>query len=155
MYRIALIIFAVALVACNGPVEIFGRQIAMDTLSRQQAIDFAWQALAPYTSSHERTNWKVIEATLIAGENLPEVFKNPRDLYCFSGTPPADESIQANADYWYIIFEPVPATESPQVTRRSPTEPPHVPEPFTRQAFLLIDNATGKVAAFRLHCVVY
>ena len=72
---------AVALSACSAD---------SDTLGEQEALDLAWQALDPNSSSHD-----------------------------------------------------------PQKSAPSATAPPAVPEPFLRQAFLLIDVAR------KLHCIVH
>ena len=69
--------------------------------------------------------------------------------------PPPNGEITASADYWYVHMSPRPATPDPQKSAPSATAPPAVPEPFLRQALLLIDALDGSIAVRKLHCVVY
>jgi hypothetical protein len=129
------------------------------TLIRDNQIDLfdnAWVALDPFTNSHEPTNWTVVDQKQMKGNALPEVFLTERSNYCFgSKTPPPEKALEESNNYWYLVLEPIPATESPQITKLSPTQPPDIPEPFVRRGLFLIDENTGVLVAFRLVCVVY
>lgn len=148
MSRLGLVVclLAVLLSACNGQ---------GNTITKEQAVQIAWETLEPYTSSHNQANWRTLEARSLRGDNLPEVFDKRRDLYCFGGRALAAEDIRPDATYWYVLLEPRLATPPPEITPLSPTAPPRIPEPFARQAHLLIDASDGRAAAFRLGCVVY
>lgn len=145
---LAFFAFAVGLSACSAD---------SDTLGEQEALDLAWQALDPNSSSHNRANWAVVEARRVAGSQVAEEFSGePAGPGCWMGPePPANGEITASANYWYVQLRPHPATPDPQKSPPSATAPPAVPEPFLRQAFLLIDAYDGHVVARRLHCVIY
>ncbi|MEW5871436.1 MAG: hypothetical protein AB1894_19340 [Chloroflexota bacterium] len=151
---LALCLLAALLSSCHEQGNPIANPIA-NTIAKEQAIQIAWETLGPYTSSHNLSNWQTIETSTVRGDSLPEVFQKPLNLYCFGGKTPVAEDIRPNATYWYILMEPLPATQPPEITPLSPTAPPRIPEPFVRQAYLLIDASDGRVAALRLNCVVY
>ena len=125
-------------------------------VSRAEAEAIAWQALEPYTSSHQAANWKVSQSRQVKGDELPEIFQKERVETCFNrnaAPPPPPEEFQPAGRYWLVVYEPLPAT--PKSTALSPTDPPHIPEPFVRQATLLIELQDGELAGFRLGCVIY
>jgi hypothetical protein len=138
-----LAILALALVACGAP-----------KLTEQQAVDTAWQALAPNTSSGERVNWQVVAVEQVKGQDVAEKFAGEPSLGCWRGpTPVPNGEIRSAADYWYVELMPQPATPLPAATI-SPTAPPLIPEPFLRQALFLVDS-DGQVIARKLYCVIY
>jgi len=152
---------AVGLVACSDRSEPLDRQAPdaasdqPEPLGEQQALDAAWAALEPNTSSHSIANWQVIEVRQVAGREVAEQFADTTFYGCPGPKPPANEAIEPTSDYWYVDMEPRPATSVPRNRTVSPTEPPAIPEPFTRQALFLIDVADGRVVARKLFCVVY
>jgi hypothetical protein len=125
-------------------------------VSQGEAERIAWEILKPFTDSQDRSNWAVQDTQIIKGDALPEAFQNEREETCFqwySADPPPPENIRPTATYWLVEFAPLPATA--QGTPLSSTAPPRIPEPFVRQAFLLIDSTTGQVDGFRLRCIIY
>ncbi len=116
--------------------------------------DVAWDALAPNTSSGDRTNWEVIVVEPVKGRDVADEFAGEASLGCWKGpTPVPNGAIRAATDYWYVEIKPKPATPLPEPTL-SPTAPPSIPEPFLRQALFLID-LDGNVVARKLYCVIY
>jgi hypothetical protein len=134
----------VILAACGGSAS----------LTEQQAVDAAWDVLAPNTSSGDRANWQVVDVRQVKGRDVADEFAGEPSLGCWKGpTPMPNGAIQPNGDYWYVEMSPKPATPLPRPTI-SPTAPPSIPEPFLRQALFLLDTG-GKVVARKLYCVIY
>jgi hypothetical protein len=151
-----LVALCLVLPACGGPVASPTQPPAQDaaSLTRQQAQDAVWQALAPNTSSGDRANWQVVEVRQVKGRDVAEEFAGEPSLGCWKGpTPTPNGEIQPGGDYWYVEMSPKPATPLPGATI-SPTAPPFIPEPFLRQALFLID-LEGNVVARKLLCVIY
>ena len=125
------------------------------SITQGEAENIAWETLQPYTSSQMRTNWAIRDTQIVKGDALPDAFQKERIDTCFqfSNEPPPPENIRPSVKYWLVEFAPLPATA--QGTPLSPTDPPHIPEPFLRQALILIDATTGQVDAVRLSCVIY
>jgi len=124
------------------------------SLSRQQAADKAWQALEPNTSSHDRSNWELGEVRQVPGREVTEQFAGEPAPGCLGPKPPANGEIGLSDTYWYVQMKPRPATPLP-AAEISPTAPPAIPEPFTRQALFLVDSADGSIVARKLLCVIY
>jgi hypothetical protein len=125
-------------------------------VDEQQVLETAWQALEPNTSSHNPANWDVVEVRQVSGQEIAEFFEGEPRSGCWMGPePPSNGEISASGSYWYIHMQPRPATPDPQKSAPSPTAPPAIPEPFLRQAFLLIDGRDGQVIARKLFCVIY
>jgi hypothetical protein len=94
----------------------------------------------------------------VKGEEIQEIFEGePVPGNCISGPPPPEnKKIQASASYWYVRMKPVPVTSEPIPTEQySPTAPPRIPEPFLRDAHLLIDPGSGEIVARKLLCIIY
>jgi hypothetical protein len=145
--RSVLIIIAIVLCACSAQA---------DSLDEQKALDAAWQALEPNTSSQNRAHWDVVEVRQVAGREITESFQGDPASGCWIGpTPPPNGEIRASESYWYVHMKPRPATPAPNRSDPSPTAPPAIPEPFVRQALLLIDIRDGQVVARKLFCVIY
>jgi hypothetical protein len=127
-----------------------------DSLGEQQAVDAAWHALEPNTSSHERANWAVVQARQVAGREVAAFFEGEPAPGCWMGPQPQlNAEIRAAEGYWYIEMQPRPATPDPQRSDPSPTAPPAIPEPFLRGALLLVDAQDGQIVARKLFCVIY
>ena len=125
-------------------------------LDASQALDVAWQALEPNTSSHERANWHVAEVVRVAGRDVTAEYQGEASFGCWAGPTPAPNGVpRPSGTYWSITMEPRPATPEGQATPFSPTAPPAIPEPFLRQARFLIDAENGQVVARKLYCVIY
>ena len=138
---------ALTLVACGSQTSPF---------SKEQATDIAWQALAANTSSQDRAAWQVVQAREVKGQEVVDEFEGQASFGCWMGpTPEPNGAIRPSGRYWYIEMSPRPATPLPQKGEVSPTAPPLIPEPFLRQAFLLVDAADGQVVARKLYCVIY
>lgn len=123
-------------------------------LSAGDVEKIAWEALEPNTSSHDRSNWKVVEVQSVQGAQVAEEF----DAWVFYGycpgpEPPRNQTVDPGQTYWLARFEALRAT--PAVTPLSPTAPPAIPEPFLYQAGFLIHPGTGQVLARYYHCVIY
>ncbi|GAP09269.1 hypothetical protein BECAL_00410 [Bellilinea caldifistulae] len=127
-------------------------------LDENQAGDLAWQALRPNTSSGDRAAWQISLIEQVSGAEIAENFNaEPAAGGCVPGPAlPANREIAAQGTYWYVQFQPVPATPEPvDAETISPTAPPRIPEPFLYRADLLIEADSGKVIARRLYCVIY
>jgi hypothetical protein len=124
------------------------------SLSEQQAVDKAWQALEPNTSSHDRTHWELGEVRQVLGQEVTAQFGGDPAPGCLGPKPPANGEIQSSRSYWYVQLKPRPATPLPEA-EISPTAPPAIPEPFTRQALFLVDPTDGSIVARKLFCVIY
>ena len=119
-------------------------------------LDFVWDALEPNTSSHDRTNWDVVEVSQVMGEQVVERFEGEAAPGCWAGPePPENDDIKSGQTYWYVQMKPKPATPVPQQGTPSPTAPPIIPEPFLRDAYFLVDSQSGAIVARRLICVIY
>jgi hypothetical protein len=144
---LALVVTVVTLTACTSDVE---------TLGEQQVVDAAWEALKPNTSSHDRTNWSVVEADEVTGSQVAAQFEGEAALGCWKGpTPVPNQLIRDSGSYWYVQMAPHPVTRDPRYTPISPTAPPPIPEPFLREARFLIDAQDGSIVARKLFCVIY
>ena len=128
----------------------------MPELSQAQAIDMVWEALEPNTSSHNRSNWQVVEAQLVPGESVVERFEGEPAPGCWSGPEPVEnKDISGTKEYWYVLMVPNPATPEPFYGTASPTAPPLIPEPFLREAHFLVHPESGDIPARKLICVIY
>jgi len=147
-FRILMACFILALTACS---------VTAPSLSEQQVVASAWQALDPNTSSHSLSNWEVLELRRVTGQEITDTFEGKPDTGCvLEPAAPENGAIASQDTYWYIHLVPRPATPLPQTaTTFSPTAPPSVPEPFLYQAHFLINLTTGEVAARKLYCVIY
>ena len=128
------------------------------SLSKQQLVDIAWQALEPNTTSHDQAAWQVVSVRPVTGREIRDQFAGKSvSSGCVPGPkPPENATLALDSTYWYVQFRPRAATPKPQPTERySPTAPPHVPEPFVVEARFLVDAKTGQVAARKLLCVIY
>lgn len=127
-------------------------------LDNQQAIDAAWQALEPNTSSHDFSAWETVEVRSVAGREAQDLFEGePVPGGCAPGpTPPDNATITSGTTYWYVQLRRRRATPLPRPTEEySPTAPPSIPEPFVYEAHMLINPANGKVVARKIYCVIY
>jgi hypothetical protein len=151
--EIVYIMLALLLAACGGRKATMTPEPGPPRLAREQAVDLAWAALEPNTASHNRANWRVVEARQVLGKSVAEQFEG----WVFYGNcggpePPPNREIEPSETCWYVQMEPQPAT--PSGPSLSPTAPPLVPEPFIVRAAFLIDDC-GQVIARTLACVVY
>ena len=124
-------------------------------LTEQQALDAAWQALEPYTSSHDQANWQTVAVRLVEGQEVASQFEGQPAPGCIGPTPPSNKQISTSSTYWYVVLRPAPATPLPKPGTPSPTAPPLIPEPFVSQALFLLDTTEGTVVARKLSCVIY
>lgn len=125
-------------------------------ISQTQVIEIVWIALEPNTSSHERSNWQVVEAQMAVGESVAERFEGDPAPGCWSGPEPIEnKNINPKENFWYILMTPKPATPVPFPGTPSPTAPPLIPEPFLMEAYFLVDPETSKIVARKLLCVIY
>ena len=128
------------------------------TPDEQQVVDIVWQALEPNTSSHSQAAWELVEAKMVEGQDVPDLFEGePVPGGCAPGpSPPENAEIALSDSYWYVQMRPRAATPKPLPTEQySPTAPPRVPEPYLYQAHFLVDARTGQVIARKLFCVIY
>ena len=143
--RLTLACIALALAGCGG---------GQRSLTDQQAVDAAWQALEPHTSSHNRANWEAVTVEQTTGQDVSDDFEGEPAPGCPPPELPANAPIGAATTYWYVLLKPLAATPLAQAGEPSPTAPPLIPEPFVREARFLLD-AGGAVAARKLSCVIY
>ncbi|NPV76441.1 MAG: hypothetical protein HPY59_08690 [Anaerolineae bacterium] len=148
VYRAVLLALAMLLAGCS-PREATGNELSANDVEK-----IAWEALEPNTSSHDRSNWKVVEVQSVQGARVAEEFDSWVFYgYCPGPEPPRNRAVEADQTYWLVRFETLRAT--PAVTPLSPTAPPAIPEPFLYQAGFLIHPNTGQVLARYYHCVIY
>ena len=127
-------------------------------VSEKKAIEIAWDALEPNTSSHAFESWEVTEARQVTGEEVQDVVKRLGDRPapgCSGPKPPANEEVSSTRTYWLIRMHPRPATPVPDKYPLGPTAPPNIPEPFVNLASFLIDAGRGDVVARQLYCLIY
>jgi hypothetical protein len=148
-----ILILILTLIACSKQAESFSQE-QTESFGQEQAVDAAWEALDPNTSSHDRANWEVAEARQVTGSDVMGDFDDRPAPGCMGPPPPDNQEIDPDGDYWYVHFERRPATPIPG-PELSPTAPPNVPEPFMYQALFLIDPADGGIIARKLYCVIY
>jgi hypothetical protein len=145
----------IALTCCTGLLGACGSPTAA-LPTEQQIRDAAWTALEPNTSSHNRTNWEFVQVKQVKGQEISSKFDGRPSAGCWMGpTPSPNEAISPAGSYWYVELKPHPATPVPRNRTVSATEPPAVPEPFLRQALILLDVSDSKIVARKLFCVVY
>lgn len=126
------------------------------SFNQEQIIDFAWDALEPNTSSHNRSSWQVKEVRMENGDEMAERFEGDPAPGCWSGPEPAEnKGIKPGEEYWFVFMVPKPATSMPVMDTPSPTAPPLIPEPFLREAYFFLDKETGEIVARKLICVIY
>lgn len=147
--------------SCSNLFPFLNQSLAINSdsyvsMNEDQIVDIVWAALEPNTSSHNQSNWEVVEAQLLNGGIEVERFVGDPAPGCWSGPePPENESIGSNKIYWLVFMVPKPATPKPFYGTPSPTAPPFVPEPFLKEAYFLIDPETGGIVARKLLCVIY
>jgi len=124
-------------------------------LTKQQALDAAWKALEPNTTSHDQANWQATTVELVDSQEVAGQFEGEAAPGCLGPTPPPNRQISTSGRYWYVVLQPTSATPVPHPGTPSPTAPPVIPEPFTRQAQFLLDATEGTVVARKLSCVIY
>jgi len=124
-------------------------------LGQDQAVDIAWDALRPNTTSKKSDNWQVSEARRVTGREVVGEFADARFNNCPGPLPPENKAIKASSEYWYIKVVPVPVTPMPQGEDISTTSPPLIPEPFINEVLMLIDAFSGQVAARKFTCIAY
>jgi hypothetical protein len=152
----ALHILGLALALTLTAVLLSGCASDAESVSEQQAVDRAWQALEPNTSSEDRTKWRVVAAHEVTGSQVAAEFEGEAALGCWKGpTPAPNQPIRESGSYWYVHLAPHAVTRNPKYTPISPTAPPPIPEPFLREARFLIDAQDGRVVARKLFCVIY
>jgi len=128
VYRAVLLGLAALLAGCGLHGRARQRAFSRRTLKRSPGR--RWE---PNTSSHDRSNWKVVEVQSVQGAQVAEEF----DAWVFYGycpgpEPPRNQTVDPGQTYWLARFEALRAT--PAVTPLSPTAPPAIPEPFLYQA---------------------
>jgi hypothetical protein len=142
------ILFTFGLVACD-----YGKAVP----NEQQIRDIAWEALDPYTISHSRDAWEVIEIKKVFGHDISEQFKDEYYYGCMTTTTLVPENqINLSKLYWYVHMEPRPATSLPPKLKEpeSTGNPRIIPEPSLSNALFLIDPDDGQVLVRRLGCAV-
>jgi hypothetical protein len=124
-------------------------------MGQDQAVDIAWDALQPNTTSKNPDNWEVTEARRVTGREIVGEFVDARFTNCPGPLPPENKAIKASSEYWYIRVIPIPVTETPQSKEFSTTNPHQIPEPFINEVLMLIDIFSGQVVARKFSCQVY
>lgn len=145
---IAIFILAVLTACSNNAVP----------LNEQNAVAIVWQSLEPNTSSHNQSNWEVIEVRSVKGSDVSGRFEGvPIPGQCAPGpTPPNNMAINPSGAYWYVQMRKRSATPLPSTpANSSPTAPPLIPEPFVYEVHFLINPDTSLIVARKLFCVIY
>jgi len=124
-------------------------------MGQDQAVDIAWDALQPNTTSGKPDNWEVKEARRVTGREVVGEFTDARFINCPGPLPPENKAIKASSEYWYIKVSPSPATAEPQGEEIYTTNPPLIPEPFISEVLMLIDVFSGQVVARKFTCLAY
>jgi hypothetical protein len=152
--RIILLFLCLFAVACASGQDSGGGQGA--EIGEQQAIDAAWKAFEPNTSSHRRSNWSVIEARQVRGRDVADQFAGEPAPGCWVGpTPQPNGDIDSSETYWYVQWRARPVTPPRPTGTVPPTAPPAIPEAFVREARFLLDSRDGQVVARKIFCVIY
>jgi len=152
--KIVCVFLCILVVACAGEQGQSGGQQEM--IGEQQAIDRAWEAFEPNTSSHKRANWQVIQVQQVSGQDVGEQFAGEPAPGCWVGpTPPPNEGIDSSRTYWYVHMRARSVTPPSSTRTVSPTAPPAIPEAFVREAWFLLDRSDGQVMARKIYCVIY
>ena len=148
---LALAMILVLLAACGAGTET--PEPGPPDLDRAQAVEVAWAALEPNTASHNRANWRVVEARQVEGRSVAEEFEKWAFLgACGGPAPPPNRTIEDGERYWYAAFEPLLAR--PSGPSPDPKGPPQVPEASIGRAAFLLDEY-GQVIARMFRCVLY
>jgi hypothetical protein len=124
--------------------------------NEQQVGNIAWQALNPYTSSHNRNAWEIIEIKKVVGSDIIEQFEYNEYYGCKTpATLVPDSGVDPSKVYWFVHMEPRPATPIPIPSKWwSPTNQGFIPEPGLYNALFLIDPVSGQVLIRRLGCAL-
>jgi len=126
------------------------------SIRQSQVVDIVWDTLEPNTSSHNQSNWQVIEVNMVTGEEVIDRFEGESITGCWFGPrPPENKEINPSNNYWYVLMIPSPATPKPFYGTPSPTAPPLIPEPYIKYAHFLVDAINDEIIARRLICIVY
>ena len=144
----AALLLASGLVACDD-----GKAVP----NEQQIRDIAWDALDPYTLSHNRDAWEVIEIKKVFGNDISGQFTDEYYYGCMTTTTLVPETqISLSKLYWYVHMEPRPATSLPPKLKgpESTGNPRIIPELGLFNALFLIDPDDGQVLVRRLGCAV-
>ena len=124
-------------------------------MGQDQAVDLAWDALQPNTTSGNPDNWEVNEARRVTGREVVGEFADARFINCPGPMPPENKAIKASSEYWYIKVIPSPTTAETQGEEISTDIPPQIPEPFISEVLMLIDVFSGQVVARKFSCLAY
>jgi hypothetical protein len=148
-FSFMVILYSFSLVSCNYEISM---------LSEQKVRDLAWKALNPYTLSHNRDAWEVIEIRKVFWKDISDQFTSGYYYGCRTKTTQeSDRPIDLSKVYWYVHMEPRPVTPLPP-RRNEPVgtgNPPIKPEMNIENALFLIDPDNGQIIARRLGCIVY
>jgi hypothetical protein len=124
--------------------------------NEQQIGNIAWRALDPYTSSHNRKAWEIIEIKKVVGSEIIEQFKYREYYGCITpATQIFDSGIDANKIYWFVHMKPRKVTPlPPELITPATVDPLIVPDIVLANALFLIDPGNGQVLVRRLGCNV-
>jgi hypothetical protein len=147
------ILFTLGIVACDYNIVDYNIIIYP---SEQQVENIAWQALNPYTTSHNRDAWEIIEIKKVVGSDIIDQFENQDYYGCNTAANlVSDSGVDPSKVYWFIHMEPRPTTPLPVPSKLwSPTNQGFLPEPNLYNALFLIDPVSGQVLVRRLGCAI-
>ena len=124
-------------------------------LGQDQAVDIAWEALKPNTSSGKSDNWEIVDAHRTTGREVVGEFLDARFVNCPGPLPPENKAIKSSSQYWYIKVVPAPVFPPTQEETLSPANPPQILEPHIKEVIFLIDMFDGQVVARKFTCIPY
>lgn len=151
------LVLCLVVAACSrDPLDEGQAADAVEGADATRAVDAAWAAFKPNTSSQDRANWDLIEVRQVTGQEVAERFDDEPAPGCWVGpTPQPNRAIRSSGAYWYVHWKARPATPIPVTPTLPPTAPPLIPEAHVREAEFLLDAADGRVVARRIYCVIY
>lgn len=121
-------------------------------LSQQQALDIAWQALQPNTTSTNRGDWDIIEVKRVTGGEVVQEFALSRSNNCPGPIPPDNQAIKITSEYWYVKTFPHALVAAARKGTTATNDQAPRSTPAVHEATFLIDIFNGQVVARKLTC---
>ena len=125
--------------------------------NEQQVGNIAWQALDPFTLSHNRNDWEIIEIKKVVGSDIIELFNYKGYYGCQTAAYLVPENgVDPNKVYWFVHMEPQKVTPLPSKLKEpiGTGNPQWGPDQGLFNALFLIDPKNGQVLVRRLDCLV-
>ncbi len=121
-------------------------------LKQDKALNVAWEDLRPYTSSQDRVHWAEISIGRVYGRDVVDEFTIPPLSNCPGPEPPENQAIRTTAQYWLVRLAPRHLVDPKYKLPTVQAGEPLLPEPYFREALLLVDPYSAKVVARKFIC---